>query len=171
MKPALYLFATALFFTGTSAADPTLSLDGYGPLKFGMSAEHVLRLLQNEKPYNTAASNACEQIALPQFKAAGLRFMVEEQKLVRIDIDFDSGAVETSAQTDKGIALRSPEEDVLKAYPGAVVKHNPADPTWHSIVVQTPDKSRGIIFETNGKTVKSIRAGLTPEISTTEGCN
>lgn len=171
MKPALSYFFAGLLLTGTATADPTLSLDGYGPLKFGMSAEQVLRALQNEKPYNTAASGACEQIALPQFKAAGLRFMVEEQKLVRIDVDFDSGTVETSAQTDKGIALRSKEEDVLAAYPGAIVKRNPADPSWHSIVVQTPDKSRGLIFETNGKTVKSIRAGLTPVISSTEGCN
>ncbi|GAA0558261.1 hypothetical protein [Rhizomicrobium electricum] len=163
--------ATIFLCTGAWAADPTLSLDGYGSLKFGMPAERVLRLLQDEKPYNPAASDACEQFTLPQFRAMGLRFMLEKSKLVRIDVDFDAGAVETSAQTDKGIGLRAKEEDVLKAYPDAVIKPNPADPTWHTIVVQSPDRSRGIIFETNGKTVKSIRAGDTPVIAAAEGCN
>jgi hypothetical protein len=165
------VFATVFLCTGALAADPTLSFDGYGPLKFGMPAERVLRLLQNEKPYNPAASDACEQFTLPQFRAMGLRFMMEKSNLVRIDIDFDSGAVETSAQTDKGIGLRAKEEDVLKAYPDAIIKPNPADPTWRSIVVRSPDRSRGIIFETNGKTVKSIRAGEVPVIAAVEGCN
>jgi hypothetical protein len=148
------LLAAVLSLTGAFAAAPALSLDGFGPFKFGMPTEHVRRIQQNEqslqdgKPYNVAATdvtatNACQQFTLPQYKGSGLRFTAEKKKLVRIDVDFDSGTVETSAQTDKGIGLRSAEEDVLKAYPDAVIKRNPGDPTWHTIIVETPVTAAG----------------------------
>jgi hypothetical protein len=165
------LFAASFLLSGALAADLTLSLDGFGPLKFGMPADQVERLLHDEKPYNPYASSECRQFTIPQFEPAGLSFVVEGRKLVRIDVDFGNGKVEASAKTDTGIGLGSAEENVLKAYPNAVIKPNPSDPAWHAIIVETPDHSRGIIFETNGKTVKSIRAGARPVISATEACN
>lgn len=165
------LLATVLLSSGAAAADLTLTAEGYGPLTFGMPTDQVMRLLHDEKPYNLAASNACKQFTPPQLVEAGLSLVVEKQKLVRIDIDFNTANRETSAKTDTGIGLGSPEANVLKAYPDAIIKRNPADPAWHTIVVETPDHSRGLIFETNGQTVKSIRAGLRNEITSAEGCN
>lgn len=163
------LFTTGLFGVCASAADLTLSLDGYGPLKFGSSADRVLQLLRDEKPYNVAASGGCQQITPPQLASTGLRLTLEDRTLVRIDIDFTSGSRETSAKTDTGIGLGSAEADVLTAYPNAVIKRNPDDPTWHTIKVETAE--RGLIFETNGQTVKSIRAGLRDIVLSAEPCN
>lgn len=170
MKYASFLFAAALSFTGAFAADPMLSFDGYGVLKFGMAADQIERILQNEKPYNINASSECRQFTIPQFAPAGLSFVIEGKKLVRIDVDFGTATKETTARTDTGIGLGSAETDVLKAYPAAVIKHNPDDPSWHTIIAETPDHSRGIVFETNGKTVKSIRAGIRDVVSSVEGC-
>ena len=173
MRYVLTLIATVLLGSSAYAADagPTLSLDGFGPLKFGMPADQSLAVLHHEMPYNLAASGRCKQLSLPQFEAAGLSFVLEQQKLVRIDIDFNTGKRETSARTDTDIGLGSPEADVRKAYPGAKIKSNPADPAWHTITVETPDHSRGLVFETNGETVKTIRGGLREAITSEEGCN
>jgi hypothetical protein len=163
------LIAAGVFSCGASAADLTLSLEGYGPLKFGSTADRVLQLLRDEKPYNVAASSGCQQITPPQFAGTGLSLTIEDRKLVRIDIDFTSGSRETSAKTDTGIGLGSAEAEVLAAYPNAVIKRNPDDPTWHTIKVETAD--RGLLFETNGQTVKSIRAGLRDIVLSAEACN
>jgi hypothetical protein len=172
MKPALtHLAVTALLFTGAYAAEPMVSLDGFGPLKFGMASEEVERLIQYDKPYRLGASDECKQFTMPQFESQGLSFTMERQKFIRLDIAFGARHLDGSARTDTGIGLGSAEADVLKAYPDAKVKPNPADPSWHTITIQTPDRSRGIAFETNGKTVKAIRAGFTLVISTTEACN
>lgn len=166
------LLAAALLVSASAAADgPTISLDGYGPLKFGMASEQVERIVQYDKPYSLGASDACQQFTMPQFEPMGLFFTMERQKFIRLDVTYGTTHIDTSAQTDTGIGLGSAEADVLKAYPGAKVKPNPADPTWRTIIVLTPDKSRGIAFETNGKTVKSIRAGFAQVISPSDACN
>jgi hypothetical protein len=169
VKSVSSLIAVVLSFTGASAADLMLSADGLGQLTFGTPADQVQRILHYDPPYSLSASDSCTQFTTPQFEPAGLTFMVEGKKLVRIDIDFNNGKVEATARTDTGIGLGSAEADVLKAYPAAAIKRNPDDPSWHTLIVETPDHSRGIIFETNGKTVKSIRAGVRDMISSLEG--
>jgi len=144
--PALGI--VALLLSAASAGDQgfTLSVDGVGPFKIGMSDEQIYRILQNEPPYNLGASNGCKQFTVPQLKPMGFSFVVDRNRLIRIDVEFGAGTSQPTARTDAGIGLGSAEEDVLKAYPAAVIKSNPADPAWHSIVVETPDHSRGLIF-------------------------
>jgi hypothetical protein len=167
------VLATTLLLCGATAApeDSTITPNGFGALKFGMPSEQIEHLIQYDKPYRLGTSDACQEFTMPQFAPLGLSFTMEEQKLIRLDVAFGATHIERSAKTDTGIGLGSPEADVLAAYPGAKVKANPADPSWHTITTLTPDKSRGIAFETNGKTVKAIRAGFATVISTATACN
>lgn len=163
----------ALLLSAASAGDQglALSVDGVGPFKIGMPDEQIYRILQNEPPYSLGASNGCKQFTPPQMEPMGLSFVVDRNRLIRIDVEFGAGTSQPTARTDAGIGLGSAEDDVLRAYPAAVIKTNPADPAWHSIVVEAPDHSRGLIFETNGKTVKSMRAGEKATLSLEKVCD
>ena len=102
----------------------------------------------------------------------GLSFTIESGYLTRVNVEFyGTDPRSLLIKTEAGIGLGSREEDVLKAYPRAKVNPNPADPTWHTIIAEAPDRTRGIVFETNGKTVKSMRAGATPAINFANGCS
>ena len=164
-----------LAVAGGALADDVLSplsMNGIGPLKVGAQQEIVERYLHDKLPYNQYANHGCSTVSTQQLEPTGLSFMLEKKILTRINVDYygtDPRPLEI--KTDTGVGLGSSEDDVRKAYPGAVVKPNPADPTWHTIVMETPDHTRGIIFETDGKTVKSMRAGENPAINYANGCN
>ncbi len=169
--PVLGIAVLSMAAASAGDQDFALSANGMGPFKIGMPDEQVYRILQYEPPYNLAASNGCSQFTTPQAEAMGLSFVVDQSRLIRINVEFGAGTSQPTTRTDTGIGLGSAEEDVLKAYPAAKIKSNPADPAWHSIAVETPDHSRGLIFETNGKTVKSIRAGEKATLSTENVCD
>ena len=148
-----------------------LSQDGLGNVKVGGDIERVENQLHEKFGYTQYANHGCSMLTTKALETTGLSFMFEDKILTRINVDFYAKSpIPLTIKTDTGIGLGSREEDVLKAYPGAKVKPNPADPTWHTIISETPDRTRGIVFETNGETVKSMRAGLNPAISYANGC-
>jgi hypothetical protein len=149
-----------------------LSMDGIGNVTIGMDIDRVELLLHDKFGYNQFANHGCSTVTTPTLETTGLSFMIESKKLTRVNVDFYAKSpLPMTIKTDTGIGLGSSEEDVLKAYPSAKVNPNPADPTWHTIIDEAPDRTKGIVFETNGKTVKSMRAGATPAINYGNGCN
>lgn len=169
------VLAVAIAVTAGATAEPIyspLSIQGLGPLKFGYTADQMQRFLHDKMAYNPYANHGCSVFTTQELEPTGISFMVQQKILTRVNVDFygnDPRPLEI--KTDKGIGLRSTEDEVKAAYPNAVIKANPADPTWHTIVVDAPDHMSGMIFETDGKTVKSIRAGQYPAISQADGCN
>lgn len=167
-----FLFAVTIAPCAMAQDYPhVLSVDGIGSIKFGMNNEQVERILHEKTPYNQFANHGCSQFTTPALEPTGISFMIEQKRLTRINVEYyGTDPRPLTIKTDAGVGLGSTEEDVRKAYPNAVVKDNPADPTWHTIVAETPDHSRGLIFETDGKKVKSMRAGENPAIAYANGC-
>lgn len=174
MKRALVLSALLAATVPALAFDfPNgLTMDGIGNVVIGMPIDRVELLLHDKLGYNQFENHGCSILTTPMLESSGLSFMIESKKLTRVNVDFFAKSpLPLTIKTDTGIGLGASEEDVLKAYPGAKVKPNPADPTWHTIIFEAPDRSKGIVFETNGKTVKSMRAGATPAIIYVNGCS
>lgn len=168
-------FAMVLAFSAAAAEEdyPTLlSQDGISDVKFGMNSESLERVLHEKVLYNAYANHGCSAFTTKKMEPVGLGFLMVQKRLVRVSVEFyGTDPRPLTIKTAAGIGLGSPEEDVLKAYPDAKVKPNPADPSWHSIIWETPDHSRGIAFETDGKKVKSMRAGENPALSSPDGCS
>ena len=170
----LVLSAVLLAACSALAEDTSwvLSQDGIGPVKIGMDDEQLDHFLHTRLGYNRSENHGCMTVISKQLAPRGVTFMIESKYLTRINVDFyGTDPRPLTIKTDAGIGLGSSEEDVLKAYPAARVKPDPADPTWHTIFVESPDRSKGLVFETNGKTVKAMHGGANPAISYPNGCN
>jgi hypothetical protein len=174
MKCALVLSALLAATVSAQAFDypNKLSMDGIDNVTIGTDVDRVELLLHDKLSYNPFKNHGCSILTTPMLEPTGLSFMIETKKLTRVNVDyFAKSPLPLTIKTDAGIGLGASEGDVLKAYPNAKVKPNPADPTWHSIIVEAPDRTKGIVFETDGKTVKSMRAGANPAINYANGCN
>lgn len=149
-----------------------LSPDGIGNIKIGMSSDRLEAVLHQSTGYSQYTNHGCSILTTPALEPSGISLMIEKKVLTRINLDYvGKSEIPATIKTDTGVGLGSTEEEVKKAYPNAKVKVNPADPTWHTIIDETTDHAKGIIFETDGKTVKSVRAGANPAISYANGCN
>lgn len=149
-----------------------LSADGIGDIKVGMPVERVEAAIRDKLGYNQFTNRGCSVLTTRQLEPSGISFLIEAKVLARINVDYiGKSEIPATIKTDTGVGLGSSEADVKTAYPNAKVKANPYDPTWHTIVAETPDRSKGIVFETDGKTVKSMRAGANPALNYPHGCD
>jgi hypothetical protein len=149
-----------------------LSPEGLGGLKVGTPVDRVETLLSDKLGYSQYQNGGCSVLTTKKLEPLGISLMIESKILTRINIDyFSKSTLPQTIKTDSGVGLGSTEEEVRKAYPGARVKPNPSDPTWHTVIAETPDHAKGIAFETDGKTVKSMRVGTYSAIAFADGCS
>lgn len=110
---------------------------------------------------------ACDYAGLPVLPK-GVLLMVFGDTVVRADVD------STGVVTREGLGVGSPESALLSAYKGRVrVEAHPySGPEWHYVIV-TPsnDSTHRMIFETDGKRVRSYRIGLRRAVEQIEGCS
>lgn len=169
------LFCSSLVLSGALAedAEPVLSAEGYANIKIGMNPEQMERVLHQKIAYNPFENHGCSLFSTPQMERIGLSFVMDHKLLVRINVDYYSANSQPRAiKTAAGIGLSMSEEELLKAYGAtAVVKSNPGDPTWHTVFVDSTDHRSGLVFETNGKSVKSMRSGAYPAIANENACS
>jgi hypothetical protein len=167
MTRALFFF---VLLAGAAAAAPgqTLSANGLGPVTIGMNTDQLKLALQTRIPY----AGGCRIALAPTKDTIGVSFVIDGGYLTRIDVDFyGTDPHPLAIKTEAGIGLTSSEEDLMKAYAGRTrILPAPLDPSWHTIHVATADRARGMVFETDGKTVKSIRVGEYPAISYPDAC-
>ncbi len=172
MKRVLFL---AALLTGVAHAEAPLVLSptGLGDVRVGSKVDQLERVVRDKLAYNPYLNHGCGVTTSKDFEAYGVTYMLEANVLTRINIDYygtDPRPLEI--KTAAGIGLGSSEDDVAKAYAGQMrVEKNPGDPTWHTIYVDSPDQTHALAFETDGKKVKSMRAGLYPGVSYPDGCN
>jgi hypothetical protein len=152
--------------------DMTLSADGMGNIRIGVPIDVLQREVHQNLPYNPYENHGCAQVTTMDLEPWGVSFMIEQKVLTRINVDYyGTDPRPPTIKTAEGIGLGSSEADVIKAYGSRVrIKPNALDPTWHTLFVDTPDHTRGMIFETDGKTVKSLRVGQYPSIESPSGC-
>jgi hypothetical protein len=175
MKRALYFILILAGCCTAFAAEPdwVLTPDGLGPVKFGMSAKQLQNVLLQklEYDYDPFHKHACGTVSTKRSQAQGISFTLDNGHVTRISVDFYGKGLRSPVRTEAGIGLDATVEEVKQAY-GArlVVKPHPNDPSWQYLVVNSPDHSRAVIFETNGTKVIHIRAGDYPEITQPDGC-
>jgi len=148
-------------------AEPwTIRVDGVGPIRFGMALADA-RAALGDSLIVTPPGGECGFTA-PRGAPAGVRFMVEQGKIVRVDVD--SSGVRTAAGAEVGMS----EADVRGRYPvGLQVQPHKYDPKGRYLVLQgtqPADSARRLIFETDGQRVVRYRAGITPAVQYVEGC-
>jgi hypothetical protein len=148
---------------------PVVTGDGFGAVRFGMKiaeAEAALGVkLKNDAAENE--SDACRYY-VPQGAFPGLLFMTEDGVIVRLDVQETKDIV-----TDKGAKIGDSESHVLGLYKGRVrvEEHEYTGPEGHYLVVTGGDGKVQLVFETDGKTVVSYRAGVEPQVQYVEGCS
>ena len=144
----------------------TIRVDGVGPIRFGMALADA-RAALGDSLLVAPAGGECGFV-VPRGAPAGVRFMVEQAKIVRVDVD--SSGVRTAAGAEVGMS----EADVRGRYPvGLRVQPHKYDPKGRYLVLQGTepvDSARRLIFETDGQRVVRYRAGITPAVEYVEGC-
>jgi hypothetical protein len=142
---------------------------GLGPLRIGLplaAADSALGGTLGE-PAGAAPGSTCAYV--PWAGAPpGVRVMVEEGVIARIDVD------SVGAATDAGVRVGDPEARVREAYAGRVTetphKYVPGARYLTVVPSAAADSAYRLVFETDGARVTRYRAGRRPPVEYVEGC-
>jgi hypothetical protein len=155
----LTLFATAL----NSERAWKLSFDSMGPVRIGMTVPRAQKALHFKLSQNleTGGDEDCYYVdnkrSLP-----GISFMVIAGTIQRIDVD------DRTYQTTLGARVGMTEDEIKRLYPALRVEPHQYIEDGHYFIV---DHERfSLLFETDGKVVTGIRAGLSEPVGYVEGC-
>lgn len=147
----------------------TLSPEGYGPVRIGMSIAEASAALGAELVADGSPEpDICETYhLLPEAEAPdGLRFLAQNGRLSRIT---DHGSPDV--RTPEGVGVGASDAEVRAAYPGAIeapAKYDP--PPAHSLTVwRAPDES-GLRFEISAEGVVTTMHAGDESIRLVEGC-
>ena len=140
----------------------TLSFEGFGPVRVGMTVAEAgkalkVKLVEHEPP------EPCHY-AWSEGELPGIAFMVLDGRVVRVDVTKDVYRAESGAR------VGATEEEVRRLHPQVQVERHPYDDDGHYLVLASRDQRYGMIFETDGKVVTSFRAGEREPVRYIEGC-
>jgi hypothetical protein len=90
--------------------------------------------------------------------------MVERRKIVRVDVN------SSAYRTTSGVRIGMTEQDVKRHYPDIKTEVHHYDPSGHYLTILSNDQRLGIVFETDGKVVTSLRGGERGPVGYVEGC-
>ena len=143
-----------------SAAEPMLSWDAYGPIRFGS------RLVELNEKVDFAVTRVggaagCKFVQLARFPRA--IFMVRDGVVMRADVD--KGVPNTF-----GVAVGADLATLRKRYPAMRVEPHRDDENGHYLIFDSPDRTRAIVLQETGGRVSGIRAGLQPSVEYVDRC-
>ena len=142
-----------------------MTIHGAGPITFGASVADAKRA--SGADFTAPAGDACGSVRVPG-SPAGMRFLVEAGRVVRVDVD------SAGPTTDRGAAVGMSEAEVQRAYGDSLrVMPHKYEPAGHYLIYapRSPaDSSHRVVFETDGRVVTRFRAGVEPAIEYVEGC-
>ena len=105
---------------------------------------------------------------LPFAMIPGVRVMVNEGRVARVDVD------RAGIGAKGGGGVGDPEARIRELYAGRVTEspHKYTDGRYLTVTSQEPaDSAFRIVFETDGAKVTRYRAGRLPEVEWVEGCS
>lgn len=141
--------------------EPTLSLEGYGFVKFGSSLLDVEKAL-GEKAQKGTGEVECDFVRFKRYPKA--YFMVENGIVTRANVE---ESVPNTLKISVGMSLA----DVKNKYPKIIIEPNHYDEKGHDLIFKNANGTKAILMgESNGK-VTDIRGGLEPSVEYVEGCN
>lgn len=150
-----------------------MRFDGMGPIRVGMTFDEARAALGgdlrmgDEPAGHPEGPDRCDyprSAALP----AGVRVMVEGQRVVRVEVD--SGSLATA----EGARISDTEARIQQLYPQrvTVMPHKYTDGHYLTVRSATPsDTTHLLIFETDGRVVERFRVGQVPQVQYVEGCS
>ena len=159
--------------------------DGIGPWKVGVSYAEISKTAPLELQYSSETTGSadekptgrgCEYFVMAE-NWPGLGFMFEEDVLTRIDLFDPNGSEELpdpiDAVTENGVKIGESKAKVVTAY-GASMEVTPHpyldDEGSYLSVMPAGSSPHGIIFETFGETITSLRVGDRNSVQYIEGC-
>ena len=141
----------------SAAGDWVIRQDGVGPAKIGMSLSQLNTALHERFAMEDQGCFYVTTTKHPQ-----VSFMIENRRLVRIDID------KPGVRTTQGVQVGDSEEHVKQVY-GSRLKVEPhAYTDGHYLTLR--DGDHGIRFETDEGKVSTFYAGRFEAIQYIEGC-
>lgn len=161
--PRLLLLALILAPGFVLASDIWLTMNRYGPVKIGMSADeayaHLRSLAQVEKP---SVNEGCDYYS----PMAGLSFMLDNQKIVRIETSSSKAVTPSGIRVGDRLAkLKATFGHRLDDQP-----HHYEGPQSRSIKLFSKDRSIAMRFEVREGRIVEIYAGYEHAIHFVEGC-
>ena len=144
----------------------TVSPTGVGPVRIGVTLAELNATLGEQLHPAYDVNPECDYVD-PAALPPGIALMVEQDTVVRIDVDT------TGIPTAEGAQVGDTEQHILELYKGRVEvqPHKYTGPVGHYLVVKWPsDSLHLLIFETDGQKVLNYRAGVLPAVQYVEGC-
>ena len=149
--------------TASPADAWSVGFRGAGGIAFGTPANEAAAALGGDW---TDTSGACAYLR-PEPGPPGLAFMVEQGRIVRVDID--SAGVATA----EGATVGMTEAAVRSRYPSLRSMPRKYETSGRYLVVSSPeaaDSALRLVFETDGARVVRYRAGQVPQVEYVERC-
>jgi hypothetical protein len=142
-----------------------LTMDGIGEVHFGMTLGATERTLNAHltQTDGTPESKFCWVHTRADGIDADIGYMIEDGRLTRIEIDGRSRVL-----TEKRIGVGSSIANLRKAYGHSLVVERHVD--GDHFILNAPNHRRAIIFETDGRSVVTFRAGEYPSVAYDEDC-
>lgn len=140
--------------------------DGYGPARFGMSAEALKRAWKGELAGKPGESGGCYYLSpAGQKTVAEFALMIEGDQFVRFDVRNEHDIAPGGGK--RGMT----REQILALYPG--VEEQPHKYVEGAKNLRVSDAGGGVlIFSTDAKgQVTEWRAGRPPQVDYVEGCS
>ncbi len=138
-----------------------VTTDTFGPVVFGTNVAEAQAASRLSWRVDSQLDDCAYYVAdgAPQ----GVRFMVIDDTVVRVDIDTPA------VRTRSGLGVGTSEAEILRAFPTAsVTPHEYTD--GHYVTITDSATGNKVVFETDGATVTTYRAGRAPEVEYVEGC-
>jgi len=161
----MFVFIVPSFLNGQGkrASQYKLTYYGFGPVKVGMKISAAARALG--VPFTELDKENDCHYANPKRLFKDVSFMITNGRIARIDVDTRRYA------TAAGAKIGDTEVQIKRLYKGKVEvsPHKYTDGRYLTVIVN--GGKFGIVFETDGKRVTSIRAGKSPEFGYVEGCS
>jgi hypothetical protein len=150
----------------SDSGELTVTERGIGPLRAGMTVAAASAALGGALAVPAGGDTASCTYARWRGGPPGVRVMIAEGRIARVDVDSSRVATAT------GVRVGDDESRVQSLYPARVVVSPSKYEKGHVLTV-TPsagDSTLAIVFETVGGRVTRYRAGRRPEVEYVEGC-
>ncbi len=147
-------------------ATSKVAINGIGPIRVGMTIRQAEASARTRLLSQGAKLENCWYVK-PQGGPRDLSFMVIGEKIARVDIYGNSPIT-----TVRGAKIGDSENRIKSLYAVRITPHEYVQGGHYLTFVpnDTSDRQYRMVFETDGKRVKMIRAGRLPEVEYVEGC-